>query len=184
MVVFIMHLLSVAQTNFIYSFYLSHTHTQVKRLKCWAQNVQWDVTANDKGFSCPTGLPFKQTKHSCNLLPSLCISHIFNNYLLVTAATLNICGLDWWAPLVKRTCNHMMLTQPPCTIKTAFLFACDHTSFVDLKDSLSGWTSSCWGRRAICLERFASGSHTEDTLPMDTEPKKKKEQVNGYIIFA
>lgn len=125
MVVFIMHLLSVAQTHFIYSFYLSHTPTQVKRLKCWVQNVQWDVTANDKGFSCPTGLPFKQTKHSCNLLPSLCISHIFNNYLLVTAATLNICGLDWWALLIKRTCSHMMLTQPPCTTKTAFLFACD-----------------------------------------------------------
>lgn len=132
MVVFIMHLLSVAQTNFIYSFYLSHTPTQVKSLKCWAQNVQWDVTANDKGFSCPTGLPFKQTKHSCNLVPSLCISHIFNNYLLVTAATLNICGLDWWAPLVKRTCNHMMLTQPPCTIKTAFLFACDLLLYADL----------------------------------------------------
>lgn len=140
------------------------------------------------------------------MLPSLCISHIFNSYLLVTAATLNICALDWWSPMIKRTCNHMMLTQLPCTTKLHSFFhviCCNMlirnltssqvyciTSFVYHKDSLSGWTSSCWGRRAICLERFASGSHTADTLPMDTAPEKDKNRSmiilyvlnNNYII--
>lgn len=109
--------LSPAHEGF-YLHLLHFIHSTFHRCRDWVQNVQKDINTNDKGFSCPTGLPFKANKTFLRLQPpSLCISHIFNNYLLVTAATLNICALNWCESLVQRTCNHMTLTQLPCTTK-------------------------------------------------------------------
>lgn len=138
-------------------------------------------------MSCPTGLPFNQTKHSTDLLASLCISHIFNLHWLAIAATLHVCALDWWTPPIQKQNDHENLRShgayvTPLHNVLHVIFTMNRKLCI-LGDSLWGWTGSCWGRRAICWERFASGSRTANRSPTDTEPGKQK-RINMMLAIS
>lgn len=138
-------------------------------------------------MSCPTSLPFNQTKHSTDLLASLCISHIFNLHWLAIAATLHVCALDWWTPPIQKQNDHENLRSHGAYVtplhNVLHVIFTMNPKLCIIWDSLWGWTGSCWGRRAICWERFASGSRTANRSPTDTEPGKQK-QINMMLAIS